>query len=88
MLILVYFLSYVQSEANFEMTELLQADIKSILNLLLLHLTSHRARVLAAIRILAKMNQTTVVYDSDEKIVRELIGCYHSGCTLNKQATL
>ena len=51
------------------MTELLHTDIKSILNLLLLNLTSHRMRVLAAIKLLAEMNQTTVVYDSDEKIV-------------------
>lgn len=57
------------------MTELLQADIKSILNLLLLHLTSHRARVLAAIILLAKINPSTVVYDSDEKIVRSDLLC-------------
>lgn len=59
----------VQSEADFEMTELLQTDIKSILNLLLLNLTSHRLRVLAAIKLLAEMNQTSMVYDSEEKIV-------------------
>ena len=58
-----------QSEANFEMTELLQTDIKSILNLLLLQLTSHYRRVLAAIKLLAKMNQSGVVYDAEEKIV-------------------
>lgn len=51
------------------MTELLQTDIKSILNLLLLHLTSHPDRVLAAIKLLAKMNQSTVIYDTNEKIV-------------------
>ncbi len=51
------------------MTELLQTDIKSILNLLLLQLTSHYRRVLAAIKLLAKMNQSSAVYDTDEKIV-------------------
>ena len=59
-----------QTEANFEMTELLQTDIKSILNLLLLHLTTHHTRVVAAIKLLATMNQSSVVYDTDEKIVR------------------
>ena len=53
------------------MTELLQTDSKSILNLLLLQLTSHYRRVLAAITLLAKMNQSGVVFDADEKIVRK-----------------
>ena len=53
------------------MTELLQTDIKSILNLLLLQLTSHYRRVLAAIKLLAKMNQSDVVYDTSEKIVSQ-----------------
>lgn len=57
------------------MTELLQTDIKSILNLLLLHLTSHRARVLAAIKLLAEMNQSSEVYDGDEKIVCTKLLC-------------
>lgn len=52
------------------MTELLQMDIKSILNLLLLNLISYRERVLCGIKLLAKMNQSHVVYDTDEKIVR------------------
>lgn len=54
------------------MTELLQMDIKSILNLLLLNLISYRERVLCGIKLLAKMNQSQVVYDTDEKIVRSL----------------
>ena len=58
-----------QLEANFEMTELLRTDIKSILNLLLLHLISHRRRVLAAVKLLAEMNQSSINYDNDDKIV-------------------
>ena len=63
------------------MTELLLTDIKSILNLLLLQLTSHYRRVLAAIRLLAKMNQNSAVYDTDEKIVRlcpYTVLCYYT----------
>ncbi len=52
------------------MTKLLQADNKSILNLLLLNLSSHRMRVLAAIKLLAEMNQTSAAINSTDKIVR------------------
>lgn len=55
------------------MTELLQTDIKSILNLLLLHLSSHHGRVLAAIKLLVEMNQNNVPCDTDEKIVKKNI---------------
>ena len=48
-----------QSEGDFEMTTLLRSNMKNILNLLLLHLSTHRERVLAGIgiKMLAKMNQ-------------------------------
>ena len=39
------------------MTTLLRSDVKNVLNLLLLHLSSHRERVLAGIKMLAEMNQ-------------------------------
>ena len=42
-----------QSEGDFEMTTLLRSDMKNVLNLLLLHLSSHRERVLAGIKMLA-----------------------------------
>ncbi len=48
-----------QSEGDFdsEMTTLLLSNMKNILNLLLLHLSTHRERVLAGIKMLAEMNQ-------------------------------
>ena len=39
------------------MTTLLRSNMKNILNLLLLHLSTHRERVLAGIKMLAEMNQ-------------------------------
>ena len=39
------------------MTTLLRSDVKNVLNLLLLHLSSHRERVLAGIKMLAEVNQ-------------------------------
>ena len=58
------------------MTELLQADIKSILNLLLLHLTSHYTRVMAAIKLLATMNQSSITYDDDNTVSRNPLICF------------
>ena len=39
------------------MTTLLRSDMKNVLNLLLLHLSTHRERVLAGIKMLAELNQ-------------------------------
>ena len=39
------------------MTTLLPSDVQNVLNLLLLHLSSHRERVLAGIKMLAEVNQ-------------------------------
>lgn len=39
------------------MTELLSTDAKNILNLLLLHLSTHRSRILSGVRMLAKMEK-------------------------------
>ena len=46
-----------QSVGDFEMTTLLRSDMKNVLNLLLLHLSTHRERVLAGIKMLAEVNQ-------------------------------
>ena len=57
------------------MTELLCTDAKNILNLLLLHLSTHRSRIIAGVQILAEMEHKTaerraVVLDTEERIVR------------------
>ena len=39
------------------MTTLLPSDVQNVLNLLLLHLSTHRERVLAGIKMLAEMDQ-------------------------------
>ena len=40
------------------MTTLLRSDLKNVLNLLLLHLSTHRERVLAGMKMVAEMNQS------------------------------
>lgn len=51
-------LYFCQEEANFEVSTLLRSDSKNILNLLLLHLSTHRSRVLVGVKMLAEMDQT------------------------------
>ena len=50
------------------MTALLHSDAKSVLNVLLLHLSTHRARILAGVKILAGIKQT-ISLESEEHIV-------------------
>ena len=68
------YLSSVQAEANFEMTTLMRSDLKNVLNLLLLHLSTHRERVLVGVKMLAEMNQPseeqkTLHVDNEQQIV-------------------
>jgi len=50
--------AFLKEEANFEVSTLLRSDSKNILNLLLLHLSTHRSRVLVGVKMLAEMDQT------------------------------
>ena len=59
---------------------MLRMDLKNVLNLLLLHLSTHRERVLAGIKMLAEMSQSAegsgqLPLDSDKRIV-----CYWHVC--------
>lgn len=47
--------SIIQSETEFEMTDLLRSDSKNVLNQLLLHLSSSRDRVLTGVKMLAEL---------------------------------
>ena len=51
------------------MTALLHTEARNVLNLLLLHISTHRACVLAGVKIVAGIKKTISV-DSEEEIVR------------------
>lgn len=51
------------------MTTLLHSDARNVLNLLLLHLSTHRVRVLAGVKIVAGIKRTVSI-ESEQHIVR------------------
>ena len=77
MLNLLHFGVHAQEEANFEVSTLLKSDCKNILNLLLLHLSTHHNRVLVGVKMLAEMNQTA----TEQKVLlnqgtnEEIVSC-------------
>ena len=54
------------------MTALLHTEARNVLNLLLLHLSTHRKRVLAGIKIVAGIKRSVTV-ESEENIVRNIL---------------
>lgn len=60
---------HMQSVGGFDMTTLLHSDARNVLNLLLLHLSTHRARVLAGVKIVAGIKRTVSI-ESEQHIVR------------------
>ena len=50
------------------MTALLHSEARSVLNLLLLHLSTHKVRVLAGIKIVAGIKKTVNI-ESEEHVV-------------------
>ena len=73
----LHFGVHAQEEANFEVSTLLRFDCKNILNLLLLHLSTHHNRVLVGVKMLAEMNQTA----TEQKVLlnqgtnEEIVSC-------------
>ena len=57
-----------QSVGGFDMTALLHTDARTVLNVLLLNLCTHRTRVIAGVKILASIKQTMKL-DSEEHVV-------------------
>ena len=51
------------------MTALLHTEARNVLNLLLLHLSTHKARVLAGVKIVAEIKRSVSI-ESEEHIVR------------------
>lgn len=51
------------------MTDLMHSDTKNVLNLLLLHLSTHRDRILIGVRMLAEMSSLLDQVDGDGFIV-------------------
>ena len=70
------------------MSTLLRSDCKNILNLLLLHLSTHRTRVLVGVKMLAEMNQTATEQKvllnqgTNEEIVSCFTGVFSLCCTV------
>ena len=60
-----------QCVGGFDMTALLHTDARTVLNVLLLNLCTHRTRVLAGVKILASIKQT-INLDSEEHVVSVL----------------
>ena len=56
----LYHVNLIQSVGGFEMADLMHSDTKNVLNLLLLHLSTHRDRILTGVRMLAKMSASKV----------------------------
>ena len=54
---------------GFDMTELLHTEARSVLNLLLLHLSAYKIRVLAGIKIIAGIKRTVSI-ESEQHVVR------------------
>ena len=54
-----------QSIGGFEMADLMHSDTKNVLNLLLLHLSTHRDRILTGVRMLAEMNACKMTSGDD-----------------------
>lgn len=48
--------NFSQSEGGFDMTDLMRSDTKNVLNLLLLHLSTDKDRILIGVRMLAEMS--------------------------------
>ena len=61
-------LIFLQSVVGFDMTTLLHSDARNVLNLLLLHLSTHKLRVLAGVKIMAGIKKDVHV-ESEELIV-------------------
>ena len=57
-----------QVVGGFDMTALLHSESRSVLNLLLLHLSAYKVRVLAGIRIVAGIKKTVSI-ESEEHVV-------------------
>ena len=53
---------------GFDMTALLHSESRSVLNLLLLHLSTYKVRVLAGIKIVAGIKRTVSI-ESEEHVV-------------------
>lgn len=54
------------------MTALLHTEARNVLNLLLLHLSTHKTRVLAGVKIVAGIKRSVSI-ESEEHIVRTLM---------------
>lgn len=69
---------FLKAEADFEMTEMLCSDASNILNLLLLYLSTHKDRVLAAVKMIAEVKHSASEHaavtnlDGEEGITRYL----------------
>lgn len=56
---------FLQSIGGFEMADLMHSDTKNVLNLLLLHLSTHRDRILTGVRMLAEMSTCKMTSGDD-----------------------
>jgi serine/threonine-protein kinase ATR len=62
---------YLKSAGGFDMTALLHSEALNVLNLLLLHLSTHRKRVLAGVKIVAGIKRSVTV-ETEEDIANYL----------------
>ena len=62
------YMYWFQDEADFELAILLNSDLKNVLNHLILHLSTHKDRVLAGLCML--MTQADVEHLGEQQLVR------------------
>ena len=62
---MLLYCNLLQSIGGFEMADLMHSDTKNVLNLLLLHLSTHRDRILTGVRMLAEMSACKMTAGDD-----------------------